>query len=248
MSFHYWNILFTLDSPSSLGVYPMKSSASRWHLGSTESDCLVYLVYVWLFRQGLLRVRTPCMVHGWTGWLSSVMASCFVGNLSPGDTWISLFISKWKASSSNVPSVEMIGIIKSTLLTMQILNFVLCAICYLEVESWGSSLGLLLLRYLFKTIICFFLGRTGNDIILKGVIGSNGLRAIAHEKRKEHLDGLCVHLDCLDFLQKFVIVISRYGGTLQNISVKLPITLNKFFQPTEMAANDFFQRWKQLSK
>ncbi|XP_070344621.1 AP-2 complex subunit alpha-2 isoform X5 [Equus asinus] len=39
----------------------------------------------------------------------------------------------------------------------------------------------------------------------------------------------------------------RYGGTFQNVSVKLPITLNKFFQPTEMASQDFFQRWKQLS-
>uniref|UniRef100_A0A4W5NGE0 AP-2 complex subunit alpha n=1 Tax=Hucho hucho TaxID=62062 RepID=A0A4W5NGE0_9TELE len=38
----------------------------------------------------------------------------------------------------------------------------------------------------------------------------------------------------------------RYGGTLQNIAVKLPITLNKFFQPTEMTSQDFFQRWKQL--
>lgn len=25
------------------------------------------------------------------------------------------------------------------------------------------------------------------------------------------------------------------------------MTINKFFQPTEMAAQDFFQRWKQLS-
>lgn len=40
----------------------------------------------------------------------------------------------------------------------------------------------------------------------------------------------------------------RYGGTFQNVSVKLPITLNKFFQPTEMASQDFFQRWKQLSR
>ncbi|KAB0401068.1 hypothetical protein E2I00_019533 [Balaenoptera physalus] len=42
-------------------------------------------------------------------------------------------------------------------------------------------------------------------------------------------------------------VAHRYGGTFQNVSVKLPITLNKFFQPTEMASQDFFQRWKQLS-
>ncbi|XP_030232039.1 LOW QUALITY PROTEIN: AP-2 complex subunit alpha-2 [Gadus morhua] len=40
----------------------------------------------------------------------------------------------------------------------------------------------------------------------------------------------------------------RYGGALQNITLKLPVTINKFFQPTEMAATDFFQRWKQLSQ
>ncbi|XP_051885515.1 AP-2 complex subunit alpha-2-like [Pristis pectinata] len=39
----------------------------------------------------------------------------------------------------------------------------------------------------------------------------------------------------------------RYGRDLQNISVKLPITVNKFFQPTDMSAKDFFRRWKQLS-
>ncbi|XP_048340157.1 AP-2 complex subunit alpha-2 isoform X3 [Sphaerodactylus townsendi] len=51
-----------------------------------------------------------------------------------------------------------------------------------------------------------------------------------------------------DFMEAPVLNIQfRYGGTLQNVSVKLPITLNKFFQPTEMASQDFFQRWKQLS-
>ncbi|XP_059929464.1 AP-2 complex subunit alpha-2 isoform X4 [Gadus macrocephalus] len=40
----------------------------------------------------------------------------------------------------------------------------------------------------------------------------------------------------------------RYGGALQNLTLKLPVTINKFFQPTEMAATDFFQRWKQLSQ
>uniref|UniRef100_A0A3Q2Y4R3 AP-2 complex subunit alpha n=1 Tax=Hippocampus comes TaxID=109280 RepID=A0A3Q2Y4R3_HIPCM len=38
----------------------------------------------------------------------------------------------------------------------------------------------------------------------------------------------------------------RYGGAPQNISVQLPVMLNKFFQPTEMTSQDFFQRWKQL--
>ncbi|XP_015278687.1 PREDICTED: AP-2 complex subunit alpha-2-like [Gekko japonicus] len=58
-----------------------------------------------------------------------------------------------------------------------------------------------------------------------------------------------VNIECIsDFMEAPVLNIQfRYGGTLQNVSVKLPITLNKFFQPTEMAAQDFFQRWKQLS-
>uniref|UniRef100_A0A669DSP9 AP-2 complex subunit alpha n=1 Tax=Oreochromis niloticus TaxID=8128 RepID=A0A669DSP9_ORENI len=41
---------------------------------------------------------------------------------------------------------------------------------------------------------------------------------------------------------------SRYGGALQNLTLKLPVTINKFFQPTEMSSSDFFQRWKQLSQ
>uniref|UniRef100_A0A8C5H279 AP-2 complex subunit alpha n=1 Tax=Gouania willdenowi TaxID=441366 RepID=A0A8C5H279_GOUWI len=31
-----------------------------------------------------------------------------------------------------------------------------------------------------------------------------------------------------------------------DISLKLPVMLNKFFQPTEMTSQDYFQRWKQL--
>ncbi|XP_060031850.1 AP-2 complex subunit alpha-2 isoform X2 [Erinaceus europaeus] len=58
-----------------------------------------------------------------------------------------------------------------------------------------------------------------------------------------------VNIECLaHFSEAPVLSIQfRYGGTFQNVSVKLPITLNKFFQPTEMASQDFFQRWKQLS-
>lgn len=41
--------------------------------------------------------------------------------------------------------------------------------------------------------------------------------------------------------------LARYGGAPQSLTLKLPVTINKFFQPTEMAAQDFFQRWKQLS-
>jgi len=47
---------------------------------------------------------------------------------------------------------------------------------------------------------------------------------------------------------KCVCVCVRYGGALQNLTLKLPVTINKFFQPTEMTSHDFFQRWKQLSQ
>ncbi|XP_052318484.1 AP-2 complex subunit alpha-2-like isoform X1 [Oncorhynchus keta] len=57
-----------------------------------------------------------------------------------------------------------------------------------------------------------------------------------------------LNIECVsDFVDAPVLNIQfRYGGTLQNIAVKLPITLNKFIQPTEMTSLDFFQRWKQL--
>nr|XP_046201793.1 AP-2 complex subunit alpha-2-like [Oncorhynchus gorbuscha] len=57
-----------------------------------------------------------------------------------------------------------------------------------------------------------------------------------------------LNIECVsDFVDAPVLNIQfRTGGTLQNIAVKLPITLNKFFQPTEMTSLDFFQRWKQL--
>ncbi|CAO1436867.1 unnamed protein product [Diamesa serratosioi] len=38
----------------------------------------------------------------------------------------------------------------------------------------------------------------------------------------------------------------RYNGVQQNFSIKLPLTLNKFFEPTEMNGESFFARWKNL--
>lgn len=59
-----------------------------------------------------------------------------------------------------------------------------------------------------------------------------------------------INIECLgDFCDAPLLNIKfRYGGALQNLSLKLPVTINKFFQPTEMASHDFFQRWKQLSQ
>ncbi|XP_075392314.1 AP-2 complex subunit alpha-1 [Tenrec ecaudatus] len=58
-----------------------------------------------------------------------------------------------------------------------------------------------------------------------------------------------LNIECLrDFLTPPLLSVRfRYGGTPQAFTLKLPVTINKFFQPTEMAAQDFFQRWKQLS-
>ncbi|XP_058857880.1 AP-2 complex subunit alpha-2 isoform X2 [Acipenser ruthenus] len=58
-----------------------------------------------------------------------------------------------------------------------------------------------------------------------------------------------LNIECVsDFVEAPILNIQfRYGGALQNMSVKLPVTLNKFFQPTEMTSQDFFQRWKQLA-
>ncbi|XP_039365889.1 AP-2 complex subunit alpha-1 isoform X2 [Mauremys reevesii] len=59
-----------------------------------------------------------------------------------------------------------------------------------------------------------------------------------------------LNIECLsDFtLAPLLNIKFRYGGTLQSITLKLPVTLNKFFQATEMLSQDFFQRWKQLSQ
>ncbi|XP_063699996.1 AP-2 complex subunit alpha [Culicoides brevitarsis] len=38
----------------------------------------------------------------------------------------------------------------------------------------------------------------------------------------------------------------RFNGQPQKLALKLPLTINKFFEPTEMNAESFFARWKNL--
>ncbi|XP_053370869.1 AP-2 complex subunit alpha-2 isoform X3 [Clarias gariepinus] len=59
-----------------------------------------------------------------------------------------------------------------------------------------------------------------------------------------------INIECLsDFSDAPLLNIKfRYGGSLHNLVLELPVTINKFFQPTEMTSHDFFQRWKQLSQ
>ncbi|XP_078076479.1 AP-2 complex subunit alpha-2 isoform X2 [Mustelus asterias] len=58
-----------------------------------------------------------------------------------------------------------------------------------------------------------------------------------------------LNIECItDFVEVPILSIQfRYDGALQNISVKLPLSVNKFFQPTDMSSEDFFRRWKQLN-
>ncbi|ELQ39216.1 AP-2 complex subunit alpha [Pyricularia oryzae Y34] len=40
--------------------------------------------------------------------------------------------------------------------------------------------------------------------------------------------------------------ISYLAGALQAITLKLPVALHKFMEPTDLSAEDFFKRWKQI--
>lgn len=39
-----------------------------------------------------------------------------------------------------------------------------------------------------------------------------------------------------------------YNNLPQRHTIKLPLTINKFFEPTEMNSESFFARWKNLGK
>lgn len=57
-----------------------------------------------------------------------------------------------------------------------------------------------------------------------------------------------VNAECIDdYLDAPSLMISFvYSGVAQKFTMKLPLTLNKFFEPTEMNADSFFGRWKNL--
>jgi len=58
-----------------------------------------------------------------------------------------------------------------------------------------------------------------------------------------------VNVECVtDFYQQPDLSITfTYNGEQQSLKAKLPISLNKFIEPTEMNAEAFFSRWKNLS-
>merc|ERR1719189_675299 len=58
-----------------------------------------------------------------------------------------------------------------------------------------------------------------------------------------------VNVECVsDFNEQPDLHLSfYYNGVMQNVDIKLPITVNKFIEPTEMNGEAFFSRWKNLS-
>ncbi|KAH7954057.1 hypothetical protein HPB49_015258 [Dermacentor silvarum] len=58
-----------------------------------------------------------------------------------------------------------------------------------------------------------------------------------------------VSVECLQEFQEppELLVHFLYVGSAQSVSLKLPVFLNKFFEPTVMTAESFFARWKNLS-
>ncbi len=60
-----------------------------------------------------------------------------------------------------------------------------------------------------------------------------------------------INVECIDhFASMPTLVVQFISNTNvpQKITLQLPITINKFFEPTTMNSENFFQRWKNLNK
>ncbi|KAK2712256.1 AP-2 complex subunit alpha-like isoform X1 [Artemia franciscana] len=58
-----------------------------------------------------------------------------------------------------------------------------------------------------------------------------------------------INVECLEEISEFpsLTVMFTYNGIQQKFNLKLPLSLNKFFEPTEMTGEIFFARWKNLN-
>ncbi|KAG9436674.1 AP-2 complex subunit alpha [Apis mellifera carnica] len=57
-----------------------------------------------------------------------------------------------------------------------------------------------------------------------------------------------INAECIDDYSDApsMIISFIYNNVPQKITMKLPLTINKFFEPTEMNGESFFARWKNL--
>uniref|UniRef100_A0A8C2Y0L9 AP-2 complex subunit alpha n=1 Tax=Capra hircus TaxID=9925 RepID=A0A8C2Y0L9_CAPHI len=120
-------------------------------------------------------------------------------------------------------------------------------------SEFRQNLGRMYLFYGNKTSVQF--QNFSPTVVHPGDLQTHILSLAVQTKRvASQVDGgaqvqQVLNIECLrDFLTPPLLSVRfRYGGAPQSLTLKLPVTINKFFQPTEMAAQDFFQRWKQLS-
>lgn len=58
-----------------------------------------------------------------------------------------------------------------------------------------------------------------------------------------------VNCECIDHFDELpeMLVCFSYGSVPQRLTLKLPLSINKFFEPTDMNGESFFARWKNLS-
>uniref|UniRef100_A0A6G1SB68 AP-2 complex subunit alpha n=1 Tax=Aceria tosichella TaxID=561515 RepID=A0A6G1SB68_9ACAR len=58
-----------------------------------------------------------------------------------------------------------------------------------------------------------------------------------------------MNVECLEYFEDFPEIHLSFmnGLTKENVDLKLPIYLNKFFEPITMSRDDFFARWKNLT-
>nr|CAG4651585.1 EOG090X0109 [Triops cancriformis] len=58
-----------------------------------------------------------------------------------------------------------------------------------------------------------------------------------------------IHIECIEDFADFpsLNLVFLYKGIQQRFQLKLPLSMNKFFEPTDMKGETFFARWKNLS-
>ncbi|KDN38649.1 Adaptor protein complex AP-2 alpha subunit [Tilletiaria anomala UBC 951] len=56
-----------------------------------------------------------------------------------------------------------------------------------------------------------------------------------------------VELECIDFFKDPPVMrVSYLAGSLQEITLRLPVVLTKFIEPVQLGQADFFERWRQI--
>ncbi|CAO1634850.1 unnamed protein product [Sympodiomycopsis kandeliae] len=56
-----------------------------------------------------------------------------------------------------------------------------------------------------------------------------------------------IQLECNDlFTQPPILKLSYLAGSMQEITLRLPVVISKFIEPVQLSSTDFFERWKQI--